>query len=182
MEGEICSQCCGRDREDIIDCPIECRFLIESRMHADTKAMDPTLYPDLLPREEFIVANQSLFTLTAISLLGAAIKAEGCIDRDLLDCLDAAIRNRRAQKSGLIYDGKPDNCIAAEMLEKFDQRTEAFLSQHAEWYGEKPLPDADLLEMLVFVRMLGGSHENGRRKGRAFLHLLHGIASQQLAD
>lgn len=182
MEGEICSQCCGRHREDIIDCPIECTFLIESRMHVMTKAMDPTRYPDLMPREEFIAANQNLFTLTAMSLFAAALKTKNCIDHDLLDCLDAAIRNRRAQKSGLIYDGKPDNLIAAEMLETFDQRIEVFLSQHAEWYGQKPLPDADLLEMLVFVRMLGGSHENGRRKGRAFLHLLHGIASQQLAD
>jgi hypothetical protein len=34
--------------------------------------------------------------------------------------------------------------------------------------------------MIVFLRALEASHNNRRRKSRAFIHFLYGVAAQQL--
>ncbi len=182
MEGEICSQCCGREREETIDCPIDCGFLIESRIHDKDRPIDPSLYPDLRPTEAFVHANQNLFVVISLALFSAGLETQACIDRDLEEALDAAIRNRKSRESGLIYDGKPDNRIAAGILERLESRLREFRDESAQWEGYKPPSDSDLLKMLVFVRILASSHDNGRRKSRAFLHFLYGIAAQRFPE
>ena len=180
VEGEICPQCCGRDREETIDCPVDCEFLIESRLHAKPGPLDRSLNPDLNPSEEFVKSNHPLFMVAAIGLLGAALESPTCVDRDLEDCLDAAIRNRRTRRSGLIYDARPDNAVAAAILEIFDARLEEFRAESAKWDGYRSPSEADVLTMLAFLRMAAGSNNSGRRKSRAFLHFLMSYAANEL--
>ena len=33
VNGEICSICCGNEREVSISCPLDCPYLVEARLH-----------------------------------------------------------------------------------------------------------------------------------------------------
>ena len=94
--GQICSQCCAREREETIDCPFDCGHLIESRAHEKPRPVDLSLYPNLTPSRSFIDANEVLLVLLAVGLFGAAIETPGSVDRDVMECLEAAIRNRQS--------------------------------------------------------------------------------------
>jgi len=43
VRGEICSLCCGAEREVTVDCPLDCEFLREARRHE--KAPEPNAIP-----------------------------------------------------------------------------------------------------------------------------------------
>lgn len=180
VKGDICNQCCGREREESIDCPMDCPFLIESRVHAKTGAVDLSEHKDVRVSEEFVASNQTLFVALSMALLNGVLDAEGCIDLDIREALESAIRNRKTRESGLIYDGKPDNRIAAGILETFDQKVAEFRKESETWPGFPQIKDSDELKMIVFLRALEASHNNGRRKSRAFIHFLYGVAAQQL--
>jgi hypothetical protein len=180
VKGEICPQCCGREREETIDCPMDCSFLIESRMHSKSNPIDLGLHKDVRVTEEFVGANHGLFVATCMALLNGVLEVAGCVDNDIQDCLDAVIRNRKTRESGLYYDGKPDNRIAAQVMEIFEGRLADFRKESVNWAGFTQIKDSDELRMLVFIRSLEGSHNNGRRKSRAFIHFLYGVAAQQL--
>jgi hypothetical protein len=180
VKGEICPQCCGREREETIDCPMDCSFLIESRVHSKSNPINLGLHTDVRVTQEFVASNHGLFVATSMALLNGVLEVPGCVDSDVQDCLDTAIRNRKTRESGLYYDGKPDNRIAAQVMEVFEGRIADFRKESANWAGFTQVKDSDELKMLVFVRSLEGSHNNGRRKSRAFIHFLYGVAAQQL--
>lgn len=163
-----------------MDCPLDCLFLIESRVHAKPGPLDVSPDADLRVTEEFVASNQTLFTGASMALLNGVLDAQGCIDLDVRDALDAAIRNRKTRVSGLIYDGKPENRIAAGILETFDQRMADFRKESETWEGFRRITDSDELKMIAFLRALEASHNNGRRKSRAFIHFLYGAVAQQL--
>src|ERR1035441_6424798 len=41
VRGEICSLCCGEEREVTVDCPLDCEFLREGRRHEKAPARNP---------------------------------------------------------------------------------------------------------------------------------------------
>ena len=67
VKGEICSQCCGTERENTIDCPTDCPHLQEARRHE--AAAEPAEYPNADIRVDFGL------TAVAISLQGVTVNA-----------------------------------------------------------------------------------------------------------
>src|SRR5260370_38322231 len=56
VHGEICSLCCGREREMTLDCPLDCEFLREARKHERPIEVHPDEFPnqDLRLNETFL--------------------------------------------------------------------------------------------------------------------------------
>jgi hypothetical protein len=66
----------------------------------------------------------------------------------------------------LVYESRPDNVIAARIYAAVQERI-------AELRERVPqLRDADLLGILAFLQRLELQKNNGRPKGRAFIHFL----------
>jgi hypothetical protein len=182
VAGSICPQCCAQGREESIDCPLTCEYLVESRAHEKAQPMDRTLHADLFPSGEFIDSNQELFGILCVSLFTSIADLEKCIDRDLHECLEAAIGQWRMRASGLEHPGTlPSNPIAAGILEKFSASIASF-QEFREKDGLRPIPTKDILSMIVFLRVFGKSQDNGRARGRSFLQYLGILAMQFLPD
>jgi hypothetical protein len=170
IDGEICPQCCGREREETIHCPLECEYLVESRKH-ERPVFDPNQFPhkDIRVDQEFVEEHRDLFTIMSVSLIKAAHQTPGVVDSDMRDCLDACIKTYRTLDAGIIYESKPANMVAAAIQVRFTESIEEFRKFAFERTGVHSIKDGDLLKMLVFLQRLELTSSNGRRYGRAFL-------------
>ena len=57
--GDICSLCCGREREVTLSCPLDCVYLQEARKHERPAEVDPREFPnqDIRLTETFVREN-----------------------------------------------------------------------------------------------------------------------------
>jgi hypothetical protein len=94
------------------------------------------------------------------------------VDADVEEALAALVQTYRTRQSGLIYHTRPANFIAAAICDNFTQGLEEFLRLRRRQLGMETIRDSDLLGVLVFYQRAAHLHNNGRRWGRAFLHLL----------
>jgi hypothetical protein len=174
VEGDICSLCCGTGREVTVSCPLDCEYLLEARIHDKPTAL-PTDYPnkDVRITDEFLSGNEGLLMILSISLAAAFVAKPEMIDLDVREALEALIRTYRTRESGLIYETKPANPLAAYLAEKL-QRTATDYGKRLEGTEAAPLRDAVVLGVLVFLQRMEMHHNNGRGKGKAFISFLSG--------
>src|ERR1039458_9315295 len=62
VRGEICTTCCGTEREMTVDCPPDCEFLLEARKHDKPVPLDAgsVLNQGIRVTEEFVAENEEL--------------------------------------------------------------------------------------------------------------------------
>jgi hypothetical protein len=126
---------------------------------------------DIRLTEKFIREHEPLIFTTAVALK-RAMESGQAVDFDAREALEALIRTYRTLESGLIYETRPQNPYAAGIQESLQQSIAEFRKEMAEKLGMHSLRDADVLGTLVFVQRLEIQHNNGRRRGRAFLDFL----------
>jgi hypothetical protein len=170
---EICPQCCGEQRENTIECPSDCEHLREARLHEPSPAMNAADIPnrDVRLSEQFIHDFEPVVFALAIELR-RAMEGNRAVDNDAREALRALIRTYRTLESGLIYESQPANPYAAGILEKLKSAVATLRKGLEAEAGMTVLRDADVLGVLVFLERLELQHNNGRRKGRAFLDFL----------
>lgn len=175
VSGDICAICCGTEREVTVNCPLDCSYLREARKHEPLPDVDPRAFPNLDIRvdEAFLSRNEPLLILIASSIARASLETAGVVDNDVKDALDALVRTWRTLQSGLIVDARPDNLVARDVYAAV-QNT---VRETRERLGEEAhhLRDADVLGVLAFLQRMEIQHNNGRRKGRAFIDFLCGF-------
>lgn len=187
MRGDICAQCCGAEREVTISCPLECDYLQESRLHEKSAQVDPATLPnaDIEVTEEFLGRNEFLLAFFTQAILDAAIKTENTLDRDVREALSAIVQTYRTKHSGLVYETRPDNVIAAGIQKLVSGNLERLEAAIRERPDGAQLRDADVLGCVVFLERLAVVWDNRRPRGRAFLSMLwkqHGVMSQAVAE
>lgn len=174
VRGDICSICCGQEREITVDCPLDCEYLLESRAHDGLPEPDPAQFPNLdIPvTEGFLRDHEPLLLYLANMLLRISLETPSAVDNDVREALDSLIRTYRTLQSGLVYESLPPNPIAAEIHERM-QTAVADLRQRMSRGGTATrFRDAEVLGVLTFLQRLEIQHNNGRRKGRAFVDFL----------
>src|SRR2546423_7460282 len=114
VKGEICTLCCGAEREVTVDCPLDCEFLMEARRHERPRDIDPDQIPnrDIRVTEQFLSEHKNLVVFLGRSLAEAGLGARAA-DPDLRDALDGLTRTYRTLQSGLQYESVPGNPVAA---------------------------------------------------------------------
>ena len=45
VRGEICHTCCGQERENTVDCPLDCAYLREARVREKAAEVNPAGIP-----------------------------------------------------------------------------------------------------------------------------------------
>jgi hypothetical protein len=175
--GEICPQCCGTERENTIDCPLECEHLQAARQHERPATLSEDYElpnKDIRITEQFLKDQDHLIIWLSHSL-ARAMESGKAVDGDAREALEAMIQTYRTLESGLIYETKPDNPFAANIQSALNAAIEDLrkrIQDEAGLQASAGLRDKDLLGVLVFLQRLELQHNNGRRKGRAFLDFL----------
>lgn len=174
VHGDICTLCCGNEREVTVDCPFDCPFLQEARKHERTGPLDPETIPnrDIRVTEEFLEEHQDLLLGAAKSLAFSAFDVPGAVDNDVRAALDALIRTQRTLDSGVYYESRPDNALASRIFSGTIEGLQDFRDRETEKLGITHTRDNDVLVILVFLQRLELDRNNGRPRGRAFLDYL----------
>jgi len=174
VRGDICSICCGTEREVTVHCPLDCEYLQEARHHERTAATEPPneSNPDIRVSEKFLRDNEMLIDRISRSLLTATFETPGAVDSDMREALEALIRTYRTLQTGLYYESRPDNPVAAGIFSLVHQQIGEIRQADARETGISRTRDTDVLGVLVFLHRLEADYTNGRRLGRAFLDWL----------
>lgn len=177
LQTEICAVCCGTEREQTIDCPFDCTYLREARRHEKFEPLDPKSapHPEIELSDRFLQQHQELAIVAGRLLLIATMNAPGAVDSDVREALDALVRTLMTADSGLVYETRPANTIAAAIQERFQQELAQFREMVAQQTGAHTIRDKDLMGVLIFWRCMEWQRNNGRRKSRAFIESLFAI-------
>jgi hypothetical protein len=181
VHGDICSICCGTEREVTVSCPLDCEYLRDARKHEKAAApLDAEQLPnrDIRVSEELIEKNQELLEFLSHTLATAALDTPGAVDSDLRDALAALIRTYRTLQTGIYYQTVPENALAAKIFRTVEDGVREFRQQETKRLGMSMTRDADLLGLLVFLERLELDRNNGRPRGRAFLDLIRGLQEE----
>ena len=176
--GDICSVCCGTERESTVTCPFECEYLQDARKHEKPAALDSNTLPnrDIRVTEKLIQEHGELITFLAAVWFEAASTTPGVCDYDVRDALDALIRTYRTLQAGLYYETRAVNAVAQQLNSFVQKGLEQFRKEEQHMSGLPKTRDSDVLALLVFFQHLELDRNNGRRRGRAFIDLLRRLA------
>jgi hypothetical protein len=173
VQGDICTICCGTEREVSLSCPLECEYLQEAHRREKPVPVDEEQISDadVTVSEEFLRDHEELLLFSMVSLVHAALRIDSATDADALEALDALIKTYRTAESGLLYETRPVNTIAASVQRGFSESLADYQKVRAE-RESLSFRNAEILGVLVFLRRMGRQNQNGRPRGRMYLDLL----------
>ena len=131
--------------------------------------MDDFPNKDIRVTEEFLTAHQTLLMWLTVSLLRVSLGTPNVIDNDVKTALEALVKTYRTRQSGLYYESRPENPIAAAVFARMQAAVEEFRKEAAERTGMQTVRDVDVLGILAFLQRLEIQFNNGRRLGRGFI-------------
>lgn len=176
VRGQICTICCGEQREVILLCPLDCEFLREAHKREKTLIVpvEEISHPKIEITEDFVRSHEELLLFCVYSLVQAALRTPHAVDVDVLQALEALLQTRKAAESGLIYKIKAENAVAASIQHKFAESLKGYQTERA--------ADSDVFKILVFLHRIGQQNLNGRLKGRMFIGLLQSMTPDTGVD
>ena len=184
VDGDICTICCGTEREVSLSCPLECVYLQEAHRREKPIAVAEKQLsnPDVQVTEEFLAEHEELMLFCIYSLVQAALTTVGALDSDVLAALEALIQTRRTLESGLVYETRAENMVAAAVQRGFADSLADYQKVRAERETFSPVRNSDILKILVFLHRLGQQNQNGRPRGRMYLDLLRQMTPEQRVE
>ena len=171
---EICTACCGAGREETIDCPVTCEFLIEAHRHEKRPQADPAKMPgqDVPIDDEFLHKNEFLIVLLGSAIFEPVQEDVKAVDADAVDALDALTKTWRTLDAGIYYETKPVNPVALEMYDAVKNRIEDIRTRIKKAESAAPLTDNVVLGVLTFFQRVAFGLNNGRSRCKTFLEFL----------
>jgi len=173
VHADICAPCCGNEREVTVDCPLDCEYLREARLHEKRPEINPAEFPnqDIRVTEKFLREQEPLLIFLGSKLLEAAFETPGAVDNDARDAMESLIRTYRTLETGLFYETLPSNPVAGNIHGRLQEAIQELRKKLSE-QGTAAVRDADVLGVVVFLERLQLQNNNGRKRGRAFLDYL----------
>jgi len=171
----ICSVCCGTEREVTIDCPADCPHLVDSRKYDEgRRQVDWSKVPfaDVRIPFEFAQSHTPLLMALMSSIGEYARDHRQVVDTDAIAALQALAETYRTLSSGLYYEKPPDYLYRRELYSALKEALEKYKQMETQRLGLATTRDGEIRDALTFLTQLGATRENGRPKGRAFLDLI----------
>lgn len=177
VQGEICSLCCGTEREVSVSCPLDCEYLRDARKHEKPAELDEEQIPnrDIRITEQFLEEHENLLMFLGGAIASAALAINGLVDFDVREALDALVRTYRTLESGVYYETVPQNPLAAGIFRRVQDTLREARRQETQKLGMTKTRDADVLGALAFLQRLEYDRNNGRKRGRAFVDFLREV-------
>ena len=182
---DICSQCCGSEREETISCPSNCSYLKEGRPFERLAPVDSATIPngDIRIGDDFISANEQLLGFCGGTLHVQVKGHPGMTDADLLEAIGTLVLNYRAKAEGKPADAISDNPMAAAVCAGFTEKFEEFRKRLDEEVGEQGhIADDQALKLVLFFERLALNNNNGRKLGRFFIDFLATLFIPKASD
>jgi len=155
-----------------VDCPLDCEFLLEARKHDKPAEISAIPNRDIEVSEKLLRDNEDLLAFLSATILRTAMETAGVIDFDIREALESLIRTYRTLQSGVYYESRPANPLAARIYAVVQDAVAEYRKAEHEQLGMTKTRDADVLGLLVFLQHFELHQNNGRRRGRAFLDAL----------
>jgi hypothetical protein len=183
VHGDICSICCGTEREQTVLCPLDCAYLHEAHLHERVPEVDLAKIPNIEFNltEKFLQENEGPLIILGAAVFEAVMNSRNATDYDAREALQALIVSYKAIETGLVYESKSVNPYAAAIYELVQQRVRDVRDLNAK--GDPTaieLRNRAILGMLIFLQRLEYRNNNGRKRSRAFLEILRKFYSDHL--
>jgi hypothetical protein len=172
---EICSVCCGTEREVTIDCPSDCPYLVASRRYdGERRNFDWSKlpFPEVRIPPSFAQENLPLINALSYAICQLAHERREVADSDVIAATQALAEAYRTQSSGIYYENPPASKMQRDLYDGLKEAIEEFRREEVNRLGMARTRDADVRDALIFFTQLGARQTNDRPKGRAYLDLL----------
>ncbi len=178
LRADICPQCCGQEREETVACPLDCSFLRQGREHEKLRELSASEipHPEIVVKDNFLRDQEFLVLIVASAFAEAVARIDGLIDNDCREALASLVQSYKTLGSGLIYEAKPNNPLAAALHELIQLRVSEMRQRVHQQTGVQSILDSHILGVLVFFQRMELQLNNGRRRGRSFLDGVLGFA------
>ena len=156
VRGEICTVCCGTEREQSIDCPLDCPWLHDAHEHERVPDLDPASLPnqDVEVTEDFLRENEVLLAFLAVAVFEGAMESPGATDQDVREAFEALVATWKTLQSGLDYETRPANLFAAAIAKHVRARIDEVREKEAETGGVSSIRDTAILGVMGFLQRL----------------------------
>jgi hypothetical protein len=186
VHGRICPQCCGEQREVILDCPSDCPHLRQAREHEKPRSseqIDPAgLFLQVEVSEQFLYEKEHLLMGLTYALAKAARADRSLHDQDLIAALTVLSRSyERLVNSGLHYEQPLTSASQRRAAAEVENMVKEYRQAEQKHTGFTSLRDSDVLKGLVFLVRLAHGRTSGRPKSRAFVEFLFAQFPEQEA-
>ncbi len=171
----ICSVCCGREREVTIDCPSDCPYLLASREYDfERQEIDWSRIPfaDTKIPSSFVTAHEKLLLALSYAICLYARDNRLLVDSDLMASLEGLAETYRTLSSGIYYEKPPDYRLQHELYDALKAALDDYRGVEARQVGVTTVRDGEIRDAIIFLAQLGATRLNGRPKGRAYLDFL----------
>lgn len=177
VQGRICPQCCGAEREVTLDCPSECVYLQQARQHERPRELaemnDVELFPAVEISEGFVYEREPLLVGLSYALATRLRADREVRDRDLIAALTAlASRYQTLVGSGLHVESASANPAHQVVIAELEHMLAEYRRTEEQHRGYSSLRDADVLRALVFLVRMAHTRTSGRPKARALADFL----------
>jgi hypothetical protein len=172
---QICSLCCGTEREVTISCPADCSYLIAAHRYEDEhkRAMpaDTPFIEERLP-QDILHSQQQLMSLLAFQIAKFASVEPRATDPDALAAIAALAATYKTLQSGLLYEKIPEIPAQRDLYLALTKFLDQIKSEAAEKGNSGAVKDSSVFHVAVFLYRMGTLRSNGRPRSRRFIEFL----------
>jgi hypothetical protein len=172
---QICSLCCGTEREVSISCPADCSYLIAAHRYEDEhkRAMpaDTPFIEERLP-QDILHSQQQLMSLLAFQIAKFASVEPRATDPDALAAIAALAATYKTLQSGLLYEKIPEIPAQRDLYLALTKFLDEIKSEAAEKGNSGAVRDSSVFHVAVFLYRMGTLRSNGRPRSRRFIEFL----------
>lgn len=186
VRGEICPLCCGTERENTIDCPFDCVYLREARAREKPNEFDQATvakipFIEIRVPDRFLEEHAGIARVVADAIVAAVFSTPGAIDYDLREAIESLIRTYKTMDSGLIYESRPSNPVAANIAALIQAEVDKGRKEIASKTGIS-VRDAEVMAALLILQRQEYRYNNGRQRGRAYMDHLRRFLPERVAS
>jgi len=190
VQGKICAQCCGEQREVTLDCPSDCTYLLQARSQSRPQSRQAgqnetaggfdreALFPEVEISEQFLYEREHLivglsYALAKSARAGRSLDGHALNDRDLIAALTSLAKSYQTLvQSSLIYEQPTANLAHQQIAREVAIMVKEFREAEEKHLGYSRLRDSEVLQALVFLLRMGVARTSGRPKSRAYVDFL----------
>ena len=174
VHGRICPQCCGEQREVILDCPSDCVYLQQAREHEKPRPLSDldqaALFPQVEIGDQFLYEHEHLVVGLTFALAKSVRADRSMNDSDLIAALTSLARTHETLvNSGLHYEAPMTSMLHQTIAAEVQKMLKEYREAEEKHLGYSRLKDSDVLKALVFLVRMGHARTSGRPKSRAFV-------------
>ena len=182
VHADICTTCCGSEREVTVDCPFDCEYLIQAHQFERPETeLAPLVHPDIEITEDFVIEHEQLLAILGAGIGLAAEQTPGSVDSDVREALESLVETYKTMDKGVFYEHIPQNPLAASVFRFTQQAIQQMRDAQAENRAHATR-DGEVLRALVFLLRIANDRDNGRKRCRAFLGMLRQFHSRAVGE